>query len=126
MPIRVKRNQTLELKSSFANPPTGGSNGDINPFSRQMASDADMQIDCKIAIGIAIRDLVCAIIQAGWSPGIAYSALKNVAKTRRSPINTIQNRNKSLSGAFCHSSRPAPAGLLFWSGRRIVRHRRAD
>jgi len=49
---------------------------------RQMGSDADMQIDCEIAIDIATRDLVDAIIQAGWPSRIAYSALKNVAKNQ--------------------------------------------
>ena len=49
---------------------------------RQMGSDADIQIDCEIAIDIATRDLVDAIIQSGWPSRIAYSALKNVAKNQ--------------------------------------------
>jgi len=47
-----------------------------------MASDVDMQIDCEIAIDMATRDLVDAVIQAGWPPKIAYSALKNVARNQ--------------------------------------------
>ncbi len=49
---------------------------------RKMASDVDMQIDCEIAIDMATRDLVDAVIQAGWPPKIAYSALKNVARNQ--------------------------------------------
>jgi len=49
---------------------------------RHTMSDVDMQIDCEIAIDYATRELVDAIIQAGWPPKIAYSALKNVAKNQ--------------------------------------------
>ncbi len=49
---------------------------------RKPMSDVDMQMDCEIAIDNATRDLVDAIIQAGWPPKVAYSALKNVAKNQ--------------------------------------------
>lgn len=53
----------------------------IPPPSKPM-SDADAQIDCELAIDIPVRDLIDAIIQAGWSPQIAYAALKSVAENQ--------------------------------------------
>lgn len=50
------------------------------PSPRQPMSDADAQIDCELAIDAQVRDLVDAIIQAGWRPEIAYAALKSVAE----------------------------------------------
>lgn len=53
----------------------------ISPPRKPM-SDADAQIDCELAIDVPVRDLVDAIIQAGWSPEIAYAALKSVAENQ--------------------------------------------
>lgn len=49
---------------------------------RKPMSDADAQIDCEMAIDVPVRDLVDAIIQAGWAPAIAYAALKSVAENQ--------------------------------------------
>ena len=49
------------------------------PSPRKPMSDEDAQIDCELAIDVPVRDLVDAIIQAGWSPEVAYAALKSVA-----------------------------------------------
>lgn len=52
------------------------------PSPRKPMSDADAQIDCEQAIDVPVRDLVDAIIQAGWPPDIAYAALKSVAENQ--------------------------------------------
>lgn len=52
------------------------------PSPRNPMSDADAQIDCELAIDVPVRDLVDAIIQAGWAPDIAYAALKSVAENQ--------------------------------------------
>lgn len=45
---------------------------------RKPMSDVDAQLDCESAIEVPVRELVDAIIQAGWSPEIAYAALHDV------------------------------------------------
>lgn len=45
---------------------------------RKPMSDVDAQIDCERAIELPVRELVDAIIQAGWSPEVAYAALRDV------------------------------------------------
>ena len=52
------------------------------PSPREPMSDPDAQIDCELAIEAPVRDLVDAIIQAGWAPEIAYAALKSVAENQ--------------------------------------------
>lgn len=47
---------------------------------RKPMNDEDAQIDCESAIDIPVRDLVDAIIQAGWAPKVAYAALKSVVE----------------------------------------------
>ncbi|WP_421578623.1 hypothetical protein [Shinella sp. M31] len=53
----------------------------ISPPRKPM-NDPDAQIDCELAIDVPVRDLVDAIIQAGWAPEIAYAALKSVAENQ--------------------------------------------
>jgi len=45
-------------------------------------SDADAQIDCELAIDVPVRELVDAIIQAGWARDVAYAALKSVIENQ--------------------------------------------
>lgn len=52
------------------------------PSPRKPMNDADAQIDCELAIDVPVRDLVDAIIQAGWAPDVAYAALKSVAENQ--------------------------------------------
>lgn len=47
---------------------------------REPTSDADAKIECELAIDAPVRDLVDAIIQAGWPLDIAYAALKSVVE----------------------------------------------
>lgn len=49
---------------------------------RKPMSDVDAQIDCELAIDVPVRDLIDAIIQAGWAPRVAYAALKSVAENQ--------------------------------------------
>ncbi|WP_421581149.1 hypothetical protein [Shinella sp. M31] len=52
------------------------------PSPRKPMNDAYAQIDCELAIDVPVRDLVDAIIQAGWAPEIAYASLKSVAENQ--------------------------------------------
>lgn len=52
------------------------------PSPRKPMSDVDAQIDCELAIDVPVRDLVDAIIQAGWAPDVAFAALKSVAENQ--------------------------------------------
>lgn len=54
----------------------------FNPSPLQPMSNPDAQIDCEQAIDVPVRELVDAIIQAGWAPKIAYAALKSVAENQ--------------------------------------------
>lgn len=50
------------------------------PSPREPLSDTDTQIECELAIDAPVRDLFDSIIQAGWPPKVAFSALMNVAE----------------------------------------------
>lgn len=45
-------------------------------------TDVDMQVDCESAIDVPVREFIDAIIQAGWSPEIAYAAMKSVVENQ--------------------------------------------
>lgn len=45
---------------------------------RRPMSDVDEQIDCEAALAGPVKEFVDRIIQAGWSPRVAYAALKSV------------------------------------------------
>lgn len=50
------------------------------PSPGQAMSDVDSQIICEAAIELPVRELVDAIIQAGWQPMVVYAAMKVVAE----------------------------------------------
>ncbi|MGJ7040477.1 hypothetical protein [Shinella sp. BE166] len=45
---------------------------------RKPMSDVDAQIECEFAIDLPVREFIDAIVQAGWTPEVAYAAMRDV------------------------------------------------
>lgn len=79
------------------------------PSPGQAMSDVNSQIICEAAIELPVRELVDAIIQAGWQPMVVYAAMKVVAERQGNAYTEDPDPRRSRAGP---STIPSFAGSL--------------
>ncbi len=68
---------------------------------RNPMSDVDSQIDCEFAIDLPVREFIDAIVHAGWTREVAYSAMRDV----------VENQARAYAEHPDHSDDPAPKSI---------------